>query len=148
MLEITQPAPRSKYTGGIDCVTGGVLTTVASCSGTDTRLDCVPQEHQVNSANELIWSDLFIVTPGDRISSNSEITTAARSAKVQIYNPLTIFTQKQKDYIRDQSQENKEEHVNVNNIEGGDRIELREDELRYFFRVFDEWRNKVAPFRV
>lgn len=40
------------------------------------------------------YLELFIVTPGERMGSNSKITTAARSAKVQIYNPLTAFTQK------------------------------------------------------
>lgn len=77
----------------------------------------------------------FTVMPGDRINSNSKITTAAGSTKVQNHNPLTILTKKLKDYVRDQSQQNKKERVKVNKIEGGEIIQLREDELRYFFRV-------------
>ncbi len=96
------------------------------------------QKHQVNSAYELIWSNLFIVTPGDRISSNSKITTAAWSSKVQIYNPLTILAQKWKDYVIEQTQENKKEHVRENKIEGGIVIQQSEDKRWYFFRVFDE----------
>lgn len=41
MPEITRPALHSKYLGEIDCINSGVLTTVASCSGTAAQLDCV-----------------------------------------------------------------------------------------------------------
>lgn len=58
MLGLIQPALRSKYLAEIDRVSSGVLTTVASCSGTAARLNCLIWNASRASSKFFKWAYL------------------------------------------------------------------------------------------
>lgn len=132
-----------KCFGEILCIICGVLTTIA----VQTQLQGLTLIWNAPWGSStfckwayLEWHTVCIVMLGDKISFTSKITIAARSAKVQIDNPLTIFTKNQEDYIRQQSQAKNEDHV-----------EVKKTEEKWTSFLMENWvwlcrRDKITPF--